>query len=858
MASKNAKENTPEMCREDLIQPGQAIVDWGNSPEAEDNRPLYVIDFLSQSTSSPLLWATPDGIIQFANNTAQVFIRPDSGTLHGTSVKDLFSGINWEEWIPEPNTGLLKKEFDATLEVKNWQPLPLMLDCLFTRAGWLIRIRQKEEPARPDEIVRVGVSELMAINTHASLWLNKAFKIVECNPMAAELSGYPRETLISLAFTDLFPEENTDSLNHDHLLLWEAKTKKLQASDGKTLQVQLISKNVPAGTILFFRNIAPELEVREKLRINEEKYRILVENQTDLVVEVDPENNFLYVSPSYCRYFGKTEEELIGKSSISLIHPDDRDATALAMQKLYKEPYRCYIEQRVETPTGMRWLAWSDNAITDQAGNVTAIIGVGRDITDKKQTETAIIDSERKFRNLHESLMDGYAKTTPDGFIIECNRVFAEMTGYSADELKGQSFLDITPEKWHDSETNIYVKQVLEQGFTDIYEKEYIHKSGRIIPVEIRVFLLRDQQGNPEAVWAIVRDITRRKQAEQDLALFKSIVEASSEAIAISETNGRMIYTNPAFVRLFGRSPEENQDLNFRDFYPEDSLQALEEHVVPQLMIGQAWEGVLDVIDASGRRFPLWEIADVVCDENRQPQYFFGIMHDVSLQNEIEQVKQKNIRLEAEEAERLRLSRELHDHIGHIMTAIKLRMEGLIMKNQQTQACGELMEILEMIQFAFKELRLVSSHLTVNHPDERSLKEIITTLLHNFNKLGKMELLQNLDYLPETFSHSIRNNIIRILEEALTNAIKHSGASRVVVNTYRKDDRFVLSVHDNGKGLPDKLMDNSSGLRFMRQRAGVAGGTLTIRTKRGEFCEIILDIPAALDNLEAMPPTGIQ
>lgn len=826
----------------------------GGSSVAAAVYPPQPIVFIGNSSHTPILWMTPDGIIRYANTALLALFGTNSGHICGSAVSDLFSGISDTAWnyVPEPDESM--KTMATALIAMNGNALPVTLEYIPAHGGWLIRISHHKEPDSAAEMVKVEINELMSINTYAFLWLDKAHRIADCNPLAVRLSGYSRESLTRLCFSDLFPEENTDSLNHDHLFMWDDKAKKLQTSDGKTLQVQLISKKIISGNYLFFKNISPELQVQEKLRINEEKYRLLVENQTDLVVKVDTENHFLYVSPSYCRYFGKTEEELIGKSFVPLIHPEDRDATARAMSNLYTEPYRCYIEQRVETPSGMRWLAWSDNAITDAEGNVRAIIGVGRDITEKKLTEAALTESERKFRNLHESLMDGYAKTTPEGLILEVNRVFCEMTGYSAEELKGQSFLDITPEKWHDTETNIYVKQVIERGYTDIYEKEYIHKNGSIIPIELRVFLLKDNQGNPEAVWAIVRDITRRKQAEQDISLFRSIVEASSEAIAISEPSGRMIYANPAHVKLFGRTLEETQNCNFRDYYPEESIQVLDEHVVPQLMIGQAWEGVLDVIGANGRRFPLWEKADTVCDENGQPQYFFGIMHDVSLQNEIEQVKQKNIRLEAEEAERLRLSRELHDHIGHIMTAIKLRMEGLIIKSQESRECTELKEILEMIQFAFKELRLVTSHLTVNHPDERSLQEIIAALLHNFNKLGKMELLQNLEYLPETFSNNIRNNIIRILEEALTNAIKHSGAGRVIVHTFRRNGNFVLSIHDNGKGLPDQLMDSSSGLRFMRQRAGVAGGKLTIHSIRGECCEIILEIPVENPTSETLPP----
>ncbi|MBN2543688.1 PAS domain S-box protein [bacterium] len=126
------------------------------------------------------------------------------------------------------------------------------------------------------------------------------------------------------------------------------------------------------------------------LKNNEERYRLLVENQTDLVVKVDTEGNFLFVSPSYCDTFGKSEEELLGKQFMPLVHKDDREKTAKIMESLYKPPYTCYVEQRAMTKEGWRWLAWADKSVLDEGGNVLAIVGVGRDITEKKATEEQV------------------------------------------------------------------------------------------------------------------------------------------------------------------------------------------------------------------------------------------------------------------------------------------------------------------------------------------------------------------------------------------------------------------------------------------------------------------------------------
>lgn len=120
---------------------------------------------------------------------------------------------------------------------------------------------------------------------------------------------------------------------------------------------------------------------------SEAKYRLLVENQSDMVVRTDTDGRFSFVSPSYCRTFGKTEDELLGRSFIPMVHPDDLPTTLERMQALKDPPHTCYIEQRADTVDGWRWLFWADKAIVDKNGNVEAIVGVGRDITEMKKAQ---------------------------------------------------------------------------------------------------------------------------------------------------------------------------------------------------------------------------------------------------------------------------------------------------------------------------------------------------------------------------------------------------------------------------------------------------------------------------------------
>jgi PAS domain S-box-containing protein len=141
--------------------------------------------------------------------------------------------------------------------------------------------------------------------------------------------------------------------------------------------------------------VADRAQAAQALRESEEKYRLLVENQTDLVVKVDADGHFLFASPSYCRTFGKSEAELFGKHFMPLVHEEDRESTARAMEALYRPPHHAYMEQRALTIAGWRWLSWVDTAVLDAAGKVVAIVGVGRDVTERRQIEDRLRQSEK-------------------------------------------------------------------------------------------------------------------------------------------------------------------------------------------------------------------------------------------------------------------------------------------------------------------------------------------------------------------------------------------------------------------------------------------------------------------------------
>jgi len=134
----------------------------------------------------------------------------------------------------------------------------------------------------------------------------------------------------------------------------------------------------------------------------------------------------------------------------------------------------------------------------------------------RKQMKDSLQKSEIKYRDLFESSLDGIAESTLEGKLLNCNSSYALMTGYSKKELKKLSYQDLTPLKWAEVDKK-HVQQCLNRGYSDLYEKERLTKDGMIIPVSMRVWLRKDEQGKPLSLWGIVQDITERKKLEAQL-----------------------------------------------------------------------------------------------------------------------------------------------------------------------------------------------------------------------------------------------------------------------------------------------------------------------------------------------------
>ena len=296
---------------------------------------------------------------------------------------------------------------------------------------------------------------------------------------------------------------------------WQAKDK-----NGKLFWIEISMKiaeiNGQKCVLSVLRDISERKKAAEILRESEEKYRLLIEGQTDLIIKLDPDNRFLFVSPSYCELFGKTEIELLGNTILPQVHEEDRELTIKALENLFKPPYTCYIEQRAFTKHGWRWIAWSNKAVLDEKKKVIEIIGVGRDITYQKDVEEALRRSEARFRSIVQQLSDSIFILDSNYQIVYDTPSVKSILGYDEGSLVGRSIFDIlSPD-----DKNIFyskIDSIKNKSDSTLTLESWVKKTtGEFVPAEL-VFINLLHISSIKGIVLTLRDISERKLLDKKI-----------------------------------------------------------------------------------------------------------------------------------------------------------------------------------------------------------------------------------------------------------------------------------------------------------------------------------------------------
>jgi len=319
-----------------------------------------------------------------------------------------------------------------------------------------------------------------------------------------------------------------------------------------------------AGVITYLS--LQKIRGEETLRESEERYRNVIEDQTEFICRFLPDGTHIFVNDAYCRYFDKKREDIIGHRFKPVLYPEEQEIVALHIASITPEHPVIDIDQRIMMPDGStRWQRWSDRAIFDPDGRAVEYQSVGRDITEQKVTEEALRVANKKLTGAFETVtrtrrnFEVFFNTIEDflfvldeqGCILHTNETVTRRLGYTKEELYGQSVLMMHPPDRRD-EAGRTVAGML-AGTIDFCPVPLMTKGGRLIPVETRV--TRGEWDGSPVLFGVSKDISDLKKSEEK---FSAAFHANPALMIVSTIEeGRILDVNASFLATLGYTREE-------------------------------------------------------------------------------------------------------------------------------------------------------------------------------------------------------------------------------------------------------------------------------------------------------------
>jgi PAS domain S-box-containing protein len=307
--------------------------------------------------------------------------------------------------------------------------------------------------------------------------------------------------------------------------LVESEKSLRKSHDELELRVEERTANLSRTCEQLSRQVEERKRAEEALRKSELKYRILADHNYDWEWWRDRQGNFIYVSPSCEKMTQHTSEEFSADPDLvfKIVHPDDRPSFSRHSREVEDQGIVGEVEFRIVRPDGsIRWIAHACLPVFDENGGILGRRGSNRDITERKEAETSLSESEARYRNLVESMNEGLAVVDEKGIFTYANKRLCEMLGCAMDDVIGRPARDWLSETGR----KILIDQMIDRkkGERDAYELEWQVNDGSTCQALISPTPLFGNNGRFKGSAAVITDITALKRAEESLraALFEN------------------------------------------------------------------------------------------------------------------------------------------------------------------------------------------------------------------------------------------------------------------------------------------------------------------------------------------------
>jgi PAS domain S-box-containing protein len=466
---------------------------------------------------------------------------------------------------------------------------------------------------------------------------------------------------------------------------------------------------------------------------------------------------------------------------------------------------------------------------------------------ERRRAEEALGRSEERYRTLVEQIpavtyiQEPIESSNPKA-VTYMSPQYETMLGYPAES-------EVVDEKhWlrtlhPEDRERVLAEEVRTDETGEPFEIEYriIAKDGRVVWVRDQATLVRDEEGRPLYWLGVQYDVTEQKRVEETLReseeLYRAVVEQAAEGILLIDVDSkRILEANPAYVNLLGYAPEEILRLTLYDLVPysRESMDCYVERVLERRSY------------LSGERRHCRKDGSLVDVEVSANLISFGGREAVCMvvRDITERKRAEGALREVREAERRRLARDLHDGVLQDLSYTTAAM-GIIQLNAEgTGLEEELQSAIDAARGASQGLRAAVNDLRLEDERDRPFTDVVQSLVQRNRAMARgCEIsLEVGERFPSAPLGDAGTEVLRVIQEALTNARRHSGARNVWVSLQVEGNELVAEVSDDGRGFgPDTA--SGVGLSSMSERAAAIGGNVEIESAVGQGTRVHLRVP---------------
>ena len=624
---------------------------------------------------------------------------------------------------------------------------------------------------------------------------------------------------------------------------------------------------------------------------SEAKYRELVQNANSVILRMDLEGNVTFFNEYAQRFFGFTEEEIIGKNVIGTIVPErestGRDLAAMIREiGNHPEKYKINENENMRSNGERVWIAWTNNVVFDEENKAAELLCFGNDVTEHKHADEKLQETMEFLNNIIESSLDSIVIADTKGYITRANSAFLKLVGCeNVAQVTGKHVMEFAPrEKGVYESTTGYAIEVGDAFFEDTQEwMSRLFREGKIttletfhlntdnilIPVEDTVSYIYNSEGVRLGTVGIIRDITERKQAQMVLQRQKHDLEerfkeltglfnisklCQDRGIGLEGLLQGIVELMPSAWQYPGitcaRITYKGQEFSTKGFRE------------------TPWRQSTDIV-ISGKKAGSVE----VCYLEERPECCKGsfLLEEENLieaiKREIEnaiiirQVGEKLVEYQdqlrsmasqltlIEERERRKFATYIHDQIGQSLFSAKIRLEALGDTVPHTDGKQSVHEIGAILEQVIKDSRDLTFEVGAPILYQLGIEAALKGLVEKTNKEDEFRVTFQSDKKVKALDEDVSIFLFRAVQELLNNVVKHSYGHNVEISIYSKDAQTCVSVKDDGIGFkysevePLTVEDFRFGLFSIKERLVHFGGHLVVEAAFGQGTCITLVVP---------------